>query len=154
MLPASAHAERIVAVDFSSIDEVVAAFLDALERSDVAALHRLRVTESDYKHFLLAGHVPVGQPFRTYPPEFSDFAWQTLDTKSRYYERYLIEKYGGRRFALQDVRFEDGTEQHAGYSAHKQLRLTLFDGETPVELGTGSIVAVGGRYRFASFIRD
>jgi hypothetical protein len=152
--PTSAHAVRSGVTEFTSTDEVVTAFLDALERKDVEALRRLRVTESEYKDLVLAGHVPVGTPFRSLRPEVRDFAWQTLNTKSMYMERFLVETYGGRRYELQGVRFEKETEQYAGFSAHKQLRLSLVHDGVPFEIGTGSIVDVGGRYKFASFIRD
>jgi hypothetical protein len=125
--------------------ELVAHLLDALERNDADTLRRLRLTESEYKGIILPGH---------YPSEVSDFAWQTLNTKSLYYERYLLTEFGGRHYELQDVRFERGTADHAGYSAHKQLRLSLTHEGSPVELATGSIVEVRGRYKFASFIRD
>lgn len=154
MMPAPARAVRTLATGVASKEELVARLLDALERKDPEALHRLRITESEYKGIVLPGHVRVGQEFHRYRPEVSDFAWQTLDTKSLYYERFLLSQHGGRRYELQDVRFEEGTERYAGYSSHRQLRLSLTHDGTPVELGTGSIVEVGGRYKFASFIRD
>lgn len=154
MTPTPAHAERSVVAAFASTEDVVTAFLEALERKDVEALRRLRVTEAEYKDFLVAGHVPVGQPFRSVSPEARDYAWETLNTKSEYYERYLVEKYGGRRYELQSMRFERGTAEYAGYSAQRQLRLSLLDDGTPVEIATGSIVKVGDEYKFASYIRD
>jgi hypothetical protein len=154
MLPAPARAERAIVTEFTSTDEVVAAFLSALERKDLEALRRLRVTEAEYKDLILPGSVPEGQPFRAYRPDVVDYAWQTLNTKSLYYERYLLTSHGGRSYELQDVRFERGTEKYAGYSTHKQLRLSVVHDGEPVEIGTGSIVEVGGRYKFASFIRD
>jgi hypothetical protein len=154
MMPTPARAEQTFATGLASKEELVAKLLDALERQDLEALHRLRITESEYKGIILPGQVPVGQEFRRYRSEVSDFAWQTLNTKSVYYERYLLSLHGGRRYELKDVRFEQGTEEYAGYSAHKQLRLSLTHEGSPATLATGSIVEVGGRYKFASFIRD
>jgi hypothetical protein len=138
----------------SSTAELVQRLLEALERRDLNALHRLRVTEPEYKGIILAGGVPVGQPFRSYRAEVSDLAWQTLNTKSIYYERFLLHEYGGRRYELKDVRFEEGTADYAGYRAHRQLRLSLAREGSTVELATGSIAEVGGRFKFVSFIRD
>lgn len=154
MAPSTARAERNVAGGFASTEEIVTAFLDALERKDVEALRRLRVTESEYTDLLLAGHVPVGQPFRTLGPEVREYAWETLNTKSLYYERYLVETYGGRRYELKNRRFDKGAAEYAGYSAQRQLRLFLLHDGVPVEIATGSIVKLGDRYKFASYIRD
>jgi len=154
MMPAAARAAQTLDASASSVEALVGRLLDALEKKDLDALRKLRVTESEYKGIILAGHVPVGQPFRSFPAEVVDFAWKTLNTKSLYYERYLLQQYGGRSYELKDVRFERGTAEFAGYRAHKQLRLSLEDDGSAVELATGSIAEVGGQYKFASFIRD
>lgn len=154
MMPTPARAEQALTTGFASKEELVMGLLDALERKDLEALHRLRITESEYKGIILPGHVPVGQEFRRYRTEVSDFAWQTLNTKSLYYERYLLSLHGGRHYELRDVRFERGTATYAGYSTHRQLRLSLTHDGDPGTIATGSIVEVGGRYKFASFIRD
>lgn len=154
MLPTPARAEQTLEAASPSVEGLVGRLLDALAKKDLEALRRLRVTESEYKGILLAGHVPVGRPFREFPSDVVDFAWKTLNTKSLYYERYLLEQYGGRAYELKDVRFERGTAEFAGYRAYKQLRLSLISDGSPVELATGSIAEVGGQYKFASFIRD
>ena len=154
MMPTPARAAQTLDASASSVEELVGRLLDALEKKDLDALRRLRVSESEYKGIILAGHVPVGQPFRNFPADVVDFAWKTLNTKSLYYERYLLEQHGGRSYELKDVRFERGTAEFAGYRAYKQLRLSLVRDGSPVELATGSIAEVGGQYKFASFIRD
>lgn len=146
--------ERGAVAGAASKEELVTHFLDALERNDANGLRRLRITETEYKGIVLPGHVAVGQAFRHYPDEVADFAWATLDTKSLYYERYLLTEFGGRHYEVREVRFERGTADYAGYSAHKQLRLSLAHDGTEAELATGSIVRVGDRYKFASFVRD
>jgi len=154
MVPTPARAEKPLRAGLSTVDGLVERFLDALAKKDLDALRRLRVTESEYKDIILPGHVPAGRPRRRYPSEVSDFAWKTLNTKSLYYERYLLEQFGGRRWELRDVQFEEGTAEYAGYRAHRQLRLSLERDGAVTELATGSIAEVGGEYKFASFIRD
>jgi len=133
------------------IDEL----LRALGRKDRDALRRLRLTESEYREIVLPGNVDVGQPLRTYPAEVSEFAWRQLDTKSAYYEDFLVRQFGGRSFKVKAIEYEKGTQQYATYRAHKQLRLTLEDGDgAEVELRTGSVAEIAGQFKFVSFIRD
>ena len=138
----------------SSPQELVDRFLHALEAKDPDGLHRLRVTESEFRDVILPGFVPAGEQPRTYPDSYTDFAWQTLDTKSHYYERYLLAQYGGRHYTVKDTKYAEGTGEYATYRTLKQLRLVLDADGTEVRLGTGSIVAMGGQYKFASFVYD
>ena len=117
-------------------------------------LRRLRVTESEYKDVILAGTVEAGQPLRTWPPEVVDYAWDTLNTKSLYYERYLLHELGGKHYEFKDMTFAKGVTDYATYRAYRQLRLTVTDKGSSAELATGSIAEVEGRYKFISFIRD
>jgi hypothetical protein len=139
-----------------SAEQLIDQFLGALARKDPDALHRLRVTETEYREILMPTSVPEGQPLRQPSKEFADLAWGLLDEKSRYYEQSLLVEYGGRQLRLKDVSYAKGEKTFAGYSARQQLRLILEDvisgGE--LELATGSIVEVAGRYKFISFIRD
>jgi hypothetical protein len=132
-------------------------FLAALAAKDPDALHRLRVTEAEYREILMPGTVPVGQPLKPPPSkELANFAWGTLDEKSAYYEQFLLSQYGGKHLRLQSSAYDKGEQRFANHTAYRQLRLTLVDEATGAEvlLGTGSIVEVAGAYKFASFIRD
>lgn len=139
-----------------SAEQLIDRFLVALERKDPDALRRLRVTEAEYREILMPGTTPEGQPLKRPTKDFADLAWGLVDTKSRYYERSLLLEYGGRRLRLKATSYDKGEKRFAGYTAHQQLRLTLEDETSGAELalGTGSIVEVAGRYKFASFIRD
>jgi hypothetical protein len=139
-----------------SAERLIDQFLGALARKDLGALHRLRVTETEYREILMPTSVPEGQPLRRPSKEFADLAWGLLDEKSRYYERSLLLEYGGRQLRLKDVSYAKGEKTFAGYRAREQLRLTLEDmiSGSEVGLATGSIVEVAGRYKFVSFIRD
>ena len=139
----------------SSKEDLFRRFLDALEAEDADALHELRVTEAEYKDFILAHSVPEGAPLRNLRPEVRDHAWGTLDTKSLYSERFLMHEHGGRRYArIKTVEWDKGEGQYEGFRALKQLRLTVEhpDGEDLIK--TGSVVELDGQYKFMSFIRD
>jgi len=152
--PAPGPVPGVVLADTaSSQSELIERFLGALSRKDPDALHALRASESEWRA-MLEWQVPPGKAPRIVRPDVQDLAWGMLDTKSRYYERYLIQNYGGRRFDVKTVAFEKGTTEWAGYRVHGQLRLSLVEDGKDLELGTGSIVEVDGRYKFGSFVRD
>lgn len=154
--PGTGGTVRALADAEPSADQLVDRFLGALAGKDPDALHRLRVTEAEYREIVMPGTVPEGQPLKRPSKEFADFAWGLIDTKSRYYEQSLLQEYGGRRLRLKATAYEKGEKRFAGYTAREQLRLTLEDetSGTEVRLATGSIVGVAGRYKFASFVRD
>jgi hypothetical protein len=137
--------------------ELIDRFLGALERKDVDALRRLRVTELEYTEILMRGGVPEGRPLKPPPSKaLADLAWGLVDTKSRYYEQNLLAEFGGRTLRRKAVTYEEGEERFANHTVRKQLRLMLEDQAAgkDVVLATGSVVEVAGRYKFASFVRD
>ena len=138
-----------------STDALIDRFLEALREKDRDALRRLRVSESEYREIIMPGHVPVGQPFRTYTEEMSKYAWDTLNTKSGYWEIALVDRFGGRAYDVKSVTFIEGVDEFATYTAHRQLRLKLQEGDgAEVELATGSIAEIDGQFKFVSYIRD
>jgi hypothetical protein len=140
----------------ASEEELIDRFLGVLERKDPGALRSLRVTEAEYREILMPGGVPEGRPLKRPSKALGDLAWGLVDTKSQYYERALLAEFGGRTLERTAVTYEKGEERLANHTVRKQLRLQLRDEATGKEvvLGTGSIVEVGGRYKFASYIRD
>jgi hypothetical protein len=154
--PAPAPADHALVDAEPSAERLIDRFLDALAKKDPDALHRLRATEAEYRDLLMPGAVPEGQPLKHPSQDFSEFAWGLVDTKSRYYEQSLLYDYGGRRFSVKSTTYEKGEHRFATYTVHGQLRLTLEDETSGAQLtlGTGSIVEVAGRYKFASFVRD
>jgi hypothetical protein len=138
-----------------SQEELIRRFLDALEAEDADALHELRVTESEYKDFILAHSVVEGTRLRDLKPEVRDYAWGTLDTKSLYSERYLITEYGGREYTdVKTIEWDKGEGRYDGFRALKQLRLTVEYAGGEDLIKTGSVVELDGQYKFMSFIRD
>ena len=90
------------------------------------------------------------------PQELADLAWGLIETKSPYYEAVMLRKFGGLDLNVESVDFEDGVKRYGNHVLHRQLRLRLKDAATGshLELETGSIVEIAGRYKFASFIAD
>jgi hypothetical protein len=79
----------------------------------------------------------------------------TLNAKSFHYESKLLAEFGGHAYDVTGVEYADGTQAYATYTAYKQLRLTLRrDDGREMELETGSIAEIGGRFKFVSYIRD
>lgn len=137
------------------IDALVSRFLAALAAGDRKALDRLRVTEAEYREVIIPGSVEPGQPPQRLSDEASRYFWETLDTKSAYVREDLLQRFGGRRWTAMDIRFEKGSKRFANHVAHRRLVLVARDerGEE-AEIRTGSIVDVGGSFKFVSFIRD
>jgi len=162
LTPAGAERSQTLKDAASSKEELVQWLLEALEKKDLQALRRIRVTEAEYKDVIMKGSVEVGQPLRKWPAEVSDYAWKTLNTKSLYYERYLLANMGGKhfepkdgkRFESEDMTFDKGVKDYATYRAYRQLRLAIFADGRPGTLATGSIAEVDGQYKFISYIRD
>lgn len=156
-VPSNATTGRVPGLELTgaarSETELIDRLLGALSARDPDALHALRATESEWKA-MLAWQVPVGARPRVLREEVRDLAWQMVDSKSLHYERHLLHQYGGRDFDVKAVSFDKGTTEWTGFRVHRQVRLDLVADGTEVELGTGSIVEIAGRFKFASFIRD
>jgi hypothetical protein len=136
-----------------SIDGLIDNFLDAVERKDSDAMHRLRVTKDEYLLIIVPGTVDEGQPPRQISEEPREFFWKLTDRKSRYAADAIVDRFGGRHFAGHDLRFSKGTTRYLWYTVRGQVRLNLHlpDDPSAYELRTGSIAEVNGRYKFLAF---
>jgi hypothetical protein len=139
----------------ASIDELLARFLEAIRAKDRGALEEIRFTEDEYRHVILPGHVKKGEPPQRVGEKASQYFYAEANTKSFYHRESLLHRFGGKAYTVKSYRFLKGVEELAGYTAYWRLALTLAD-ETgnEVELRTGSIGEVDGRFKFASYIRD
>lgn len=136
-----------------SVDALIDRFLDALQRKDFDALHRLRVTELEYRTFFLPGSVEPGKPARVYNEDYSDYAWRMINTNSTYAGNQIVANYGGHKLKVKERKFLKGEQQYAWYHAFKTLDLVLED-ETgrERELTLGSIVDVDGQFKFMGLL--
>ena len=156
-----AKAAATPSVQFSnaapSTDALIGRFMEALEQKDRPKLQSLRVTENEYLDVIMPGSVEPGRPLKQYDhhDQASQYFWGILDTKSRYLEVSLLDKFGGTPLKIKSVKYQRGVKDYATYRAYKQLRLVVerTDG-TEDELETGSIAEVNGQYKFISFIHD
>jgi hypothetical protein len=148
--------ERFTLVDASpTIDALLARVLEALADKDEEALHRLRVTESEYRSFVIPGSAKPGTEPQVLPEKDSEFFWQMLDTNSRYAAGRVIRGWGGKRYTLKSVEYAKGHKEYLWYDAYKTAVLTLEDEEgKKTELALGAIAHIDGQYKFVGLAAD
>jgi hypothetical protein len=136
-----------------SIDALVGRLIDALAKKDLDALHRVRVTESEYRTFLLPGAGDPGQPGRVYDDASSKFAWGQINTNSFYAAAGIMSGYGGRKLKVKDITFLKGRKEYAWYTAYRTVGLKLEDENgKESELVLGSIAEIDGQFKFVSLL--
>lgn len=138
-----------------SIEQLVDHLLRAFKDNDVQALTRLRVTETEYRTFIMPGSVHEGQVPQVFPERESKFFWGMLDTKSTFAGKSLLRSYGGHHYTVKAIDYPKGTTTFAWYTAYRDPEVTLQrdDGEEG-RVRLGSIAEVGGRYKFIAFNSD
>jgi len=138
-----------------SVDALAARVLDALAKKDAGALRRLRVTETEYRTFIIPGSVKPGESPQILDDEASQYAWSMLNTNSEYAVRNMISKYGGQKYRLKGTEFAKGQKEYAWYQAYKVVVLTLED-EKGMEsaITLGSVADVDGQFKFISLLGD
>jgi hypothetical protein len=139
----------------ATMAELLDRFLAAVRAKDRGALEELRVTEEEYRKVIVPGNVEKGAPPQVLKEDASEYFWSLLNTRSVHHRENILRRHGGKSYALKEAFFEKGTREYAWFTAHRRLALTLVDesGEE-IELNTGSIAEVDGRFKFVSFIRD
>jgi hypothetical protein len=136
-----------------SVDVLIDRLLDALARNDARAMHRLRVTENEYRKFFLPGSVKPGESARVYDDESSKFYWELINSHNLYAVSGIIKKYGGHRCHVKERQYLKGQETYAWYEAYKTLHLVLEDENgKQAELTLGSIADVDGQFKFISLL--
>lgn len=136
-----------------SVDALIGRLLDALAANDADALHRLRVTEDEYRTFILPGSVKPGEPPQVFDEASSQHLWGMLNSHSLYVAKGIIAKYGGHRYRLKGTEFAKGQQKYAWYEAYKVVNLTLEDEKGIAgELELGSIANVDGQFKFISLL--
>jgi len=136
-----------------SIEVLLDRLLAAIAKKDAAGLHRLRVTESEYRTFVLPGSGERGEPGRVYDDVTSEFAWQKMNTNSLYAADGIIRGYGGHTYKLKDVQYAKGRKEYAWYTAYKSADLKLEDEQGKEhELALGSIAEIDGQFKFLSLL--
>ena len=111
-----------------SIEALVDRFLHTLEKKDGEAMHRLRVTETEYRTFFIPGSVPDGHPPQILSDKGSEFFWGMLNTKSLYGGDGILRDFGGHAYTLKAIRYVKGVKHYAWYDAYRTPLLTLENG--------------------------
>ena len=139
----------------ATMEELVDRFLAAGRAKDRGALEEPRIPATGDRPVIIPGNVERGELLQVLKEDASDYFWGLLNTKSVYHLENILWKHGGKDYELKEVSFEKGTKEFVWFTAHRRLALTLVDesGEE-VDLNTGSIAEVDGRFKFISFIRD
>jgi hypothetical protein len=138
-----------------SVEVLMGRLLDALARQDLDALHKLRVTETEYRLFFLPGSVKQGEPLQIFPDRESRFFWELMNTKSLYAGQGLLRTFGGHRYTLKDVTYRKGHRTYAWFEAYGDPIVLTEDAEgREVEIEIGSVVVVNGQYKFMAFNSD
>ena len=139
----------------SSMDELIQRFVTALEHRDRDALDALRVTESEYRNWIVPGSVEPGEKPQILKEDASAYFWGTLNGKTIYTREALLSSYGGRHLEVMSHTFRKGTKTYANFVSHGRLELVVRDEQgEEAQLRTGSIAEVDGRFKFISFICD
>ena len=135
-----------------SVDALLDELLAALAAKDEHGLHRLRVTETEYRQIIIPGTVKEGEPPRKVDATPSEFFWRMLDQKSQDMGRLILERFGGHQYVRKDLTYTRGVRKFAWYTALGNVKLQVQD-EDGVEhlLHTGAIAEVNGRYKFIGF---
>lgn len=137
-----------------SVEALVDRFLSALSAGDRGALSTMRVSETEYRGLIVPGSVSPGEPPQRLDEVASRYWWQDLDARSTYSSNDLLRRYAGRPLRRVAFRFDKGMRRFANHVAHRRLVVVARDdrGEE-VEIRTGSIVDVDGRFKFVSYVR-
>lgn len=133
----------------ATVQDLIAAVLDAASSGDVQALRRLRVDESEHGDVLWP-ELDASRPERNVP---ADFAWSQLEQKSRRGERTLMEGLRGGAWRVESVTFTEPLDAHRTFSLHGGTRVVARDargGVAHIDL-IGAVVERAGRYKLLNY---
>ncbi|MBW1854714.1 MAG: hypothetical protein JRJ00_08565 [Deltaproteobacteria bacterium] len=134
----------------TSVEEIGKQVLEAIRQNDAERLEAMAITEEEYRRYIWP-QSPVSKIKKW--QEHYDFVWKQQHSRSSHSLRSMLTRYGGRKYKLVRVRFDDETTEHNIYKAHRDARLivTKSDGKE-VELNLfGSIVEMNGQFKIMSF---
>ena len=133
-----------------SLEDLGNQVLEAVYNNDVDRLKSLAITEEEYKNYIWP-QSPISK-IKEWQDNY-DFVRKQQFSRSNHSLRQMLARYGGRKYTLVRVRFDDETTEHTIYRAHRDAQLIVKkpDGEE-VELNLfGSIVEMDGHFKIMSF---
>jgi hypothetical protein len=134
-----------------SPEALARAVLDALHARDRKRLQELALSEGEF-----ATHVwpslPAARPERNLP---LSYVWGDLHQKSNSALTNTLTAYGGKRYELVGVSFDDVTP-YAGYRVHRQSAFRVRDagGAEVIIRVCGSMMEKDGRWKVFSYVVD
>jgi len=135
-----------------SVDALLDQFLAALAARDEQGMHRLRVTEHEYRDIIIPGTVKPGEAPRQVDDTTSVYFWRMLDQKSRDVGYVFLQRFGGHRYTRKELKFTKGVREFGSYRALGEVRMEIEDKEGQRgTLATGYIAEVNGSYKFIGF---
>jgi len=130
-----------------SLEDLIQAALDALERQDQEALWALLVTREEHQD-LLWDQLPSRRAFTF------DYVRSLNERNSREGIESALREFGGSRFSLVSVEFTEPTEDYEGFRLHLGARVTVkragngVEGVLPI---FDVILEYGGRWKLMNY---
>ena len=137
---------------FESPEALAEAVLAALADGDNAVLEALPLSELEFRTVVWP-ELPSSLPERGLP---FDYVWGDLHQKSTNSMRRLIDRHGGKRYALAGLTFAGETTAYETYRVHRETLLTVRDDAgNQHELALfGSILERDGDFKLFSYVVD
>ena len=137
---------------YSSSEALAQAVLDALADGDLAGLDALAINGQEFRDVVWP-ELPSSRPERGLPVSY---AWDDLHLKSSNALRRLVDRWGGRTYALLAVSYDGETTDYDTFRVHRETRLTVRD-EAGNEIEVhfyGSTLVRDDEYKVFSYVID
>jgi hypothetical protein len=135
----------------SSERALVEAFLTATSARDSLALGRLLLTRGEYAWLYYPAHAYSRPPYELDPGSF----WTLIQGNSGKGFTRVLREYGGRRLGYVTHACKPSDAVQAPVREWNQCEVGLtVDGKETVKRIFGSIVEIGGHYKFVSYAND
>jgi hypothetical protein len=135
-----------------NLEELARVVVEAIGRSDTAALEALRLTEREHNE-LVFPRLPAGKPPQNFPV---DVAWTNIRTRNSVAVLRLLARYGGQSLTFRDVACPGGTQRFEGFRVATDcvVRFAGAGGEEHRELLFRHALSAGGRYKVFRYYDD
>ncbi|MCS6988325.1 MAG: hypothetical protein NZM06_02295 [Chloroherpetonaceae bacterium] len=133
---------------YDSINSLIFAVLDALEKKDTTRLVRAMISQKEFSNWLwweFPASIPENAPL--------DFAWDNLARKADRGLRWLLSDYGGQKLRYVSHRFEEGEDKYQTFKVHSKTRVVVKDslGNEHTLTQIGSVVEMNGSFKLMSY---
>lgn len=136
----------------ASRDELVAAFVRAVERSDTAAIRRLHVSRAEYAYLYFPSSIYMKEPYRQPPGT----AWLLNSGSSEKGASRVLRRLGGHDLGWSEYRCSAASRE-GDNTFFRSCTLDYLDPEKQVRVTRrlfSTIMERGGRHKFLSYAND